>query len=85
MWVRLTAPLEFNLTGYDRVPVKLPAGEQDVPERVAEWLARNPEAGDVLAEPPEAPIAAPETAADEPSESAEGAEEDEPKRRSRRR
>lgn len=47
--VNLYHPLRINLSGFDRVPAEYPAGEQDVPDTVADFLRRNPAAGEVLA------------------------------------
>lgn len=51
--VRFNGPLRINLTGYDREAVTLEAGVHDVPERIAEWVRRNPSAGEVVEEPAE--------------------------------
>jgi hypothetical protein len=46
--VRLIVPLRFNLTGYDREPIALPVGEQDVPDAVAAFVSANPAVGKLL-------------------------------------
>lgn len=54
--VYLTAPLSYNVTGYDREETLFPAGEQLVPERVADHIARTPSVGRVLEENEAAPV-----------------------------
>lgn len=46
--VKFNGAVSINLTGYDREAVTLEAGVHDVPERIAEWVRRNPSIGDVL-------------------------------------
>lgn len=48
MLVRIAQPLDINLTGYDVELAHLEPGEQDVPDAVADWLARNPEFGELV-------------------------------------
>lgn len=48
--VDISQPFSFNLTGYAEKPTEYSRGEQDVPERVAAWLAENPDFGTVLNE-----------------------------------
>lgn len=60
--VQFNGTVRINLTGYDREAVTFEAGAYDVPERVAEWVRRNPSVGDVLDAPPEASAAAPDVA-----------------------
>lgn len=68
--VKLTTPLRINVTGYDREARTFPAGEHDVPDRVAEWLERNPGFGQVLggAAPAELTVARTPATPAEPSE-----------------
>lgn len=56
MHVRLTHPLLFNRTGYDRDPVLLPAGDQEASAELVAFVRRNPAVGQVLGD--EAPPAA---------------------------
>lgn len=52
MRVLIKREVTMNLTGYDRDPVTLETGEQEIPERaaanVASWLRANPAFGHVL-------------------------------------
>ena len=48
--VNLAKPLRFNITGHDRVPVEFEAGEQTVPDVVADFMLVNPSLGEVLGE-----------------------------------
>lgn len=46
--VKFHQAIRFNLSGYDRMPHVFDAGEHEVSERVAEFVARNPSVGAVL-------------------------------------
>ena len=62
--------VRFNLSGYDRLPHVFDEGEQEVPERVGEFVRRNPSVGAVIEAPaaPESPPPMPSASAEEEAE-----------------